>query len=173
MKIFKAIIMSIGIAAAAMTASAQNDEFRLKWAENDGWEWKITNLGGEKLCSLVSFDAIEEYTEPVYTKIVAMPPDNTIMLFVSNLDCEGVKSLLIYIDGKAYSVRDLKSKYADYSVHPNMIGKDIAGVNKATIIMFEDARVSEALRSTMGIQINIQAPDGWLRFNFSVSHPME
>ena len=26
---------------------------------------------------------------------------------------------------------------------------------------------------TMGIQINIQAPDGWLRFNFSVSHPME
>lgn len=169
------IIMAIIAMAAATAANAQDEDFRLKWAENDGTEWNIKDLGKEKYCTLVSEVEDADYKVYVYAKLVVLPPDPTTMLFISDIDCEGVLSVFATIGEEKYIISDVKSKYADYAANPNMIGKDIAGIDRATILMFEDERVSKALRTAKKIKLFIKTSSQYkyLTFNFTTSHPME
>lgn len=172
MRIFKTIIMSIGIAAAAMTASAQDEDFRLKWAENDGKSWKCVSEGGSKLCSLVSDNG---YADSVYAKLCVMNNQREVMLFLSNIDNSEVVGCLLDTDTKSKDFfvdkGNMFVKYADFKGEQNAMHGIIGNaVDKATCIILKDCAGTISVAKL--IKIRLYFGDELFEFRFSPAKPI-
>ena len=105
MKIFKAIIMSIGIAAAAMTASAQDASVIQDALNYTGKEWCIIPMDedyNEKIYSILS-----EKNGGSFAKIIVPEYDDEKIttLIVANANVEDAETLTITIGDEEYSLR--------------------------------------------------------------------
>lgn len=156
--------------AAATAANAQ--DFRLKWAENDGKSWKCVSEGGSKLCSFVSDNG---YADSVYAKLCVMSNQREAMLFLSNIDNSEVVGCLLDTDTKSKDFfvdkGNMFVKYADFKGEQNAMHGIIGNaVDKATCIILKDCAGTISVAKRISIKMHVG--DDFFEFKFSPAKPI-
>lgn len=152
------------------------EEFRLKWAGNNGKEWNKMDMEGETLCFLISKNHYDKDTAAVFAKIFVgiFEPKPQMLLFISNINCETVKNVVISMDNKNFPT-DVQSKYLDLSSLPPTSGmKMVVGeaVDKCTGINIDPELIGE-LKKAHIITVEIPINGEKFKFEFETANTIE
>lgn len=111
-------IVAVGIVGCGNSTQNTNDatsskfeDFRLKWAENDGTIWNYKNLDGEDIFTLVSLNNYNvNDTTACFAKAMVCPTEKELFLFVSNVNLRNAGNINISANHKTLELSAFESE---------------------------------------------------------------
>ena len=165
---------------ATDATTSEFEEFRLKWAGNNGQVWNSLVFDDEMVCSVVSKNRYDKDTAAVFAKLIVglFKPEAGVMLFLSNINCEDATYMTVTIDDSFKFPFDIQAKYGDFSTAPsNSTVKQLVGdaVDKFSMVMPKQnvQTLITKLKTAKKISIEIPIKGEVFKFEFETANTIE